>query len=152
MPDKGPDSQNSLQLSIVAIRVGIRWFGVPAETIREVLLKGPITRVPFTPSHVMGLCMVHGRVVPVVALHQLLALNADGPTALLLPRLVVLEVNGEELAFPCEEAAGVFTVAAPENVTKGITLGTSLWGDREIAIVNVPTLVTTALAHTKAHT
>ena len=152
MPDQGIDSQKSLQLSIVAIRVGNRWFGIPAEAIREVLLKGPITRVPFTPSHVMGLCMVHGRVVPVIALHQLLDLDAAGPTAVMLPRLVVLEADGDEIAFPCEEAAGVFAVLPPENINSGITLGMSHWEDRELTIVNVPELISTALAHTKAQT
>ena len=85
-------------LAVVLIRVGARWFGIPADRILEVLVKGPITRVPFTPPYMLGLCMVHGRVMPVISIERLLALAPGGETGTLLPRLVVVQTETAEIA------------------------------------------------------
>ncbi len=138
------------ELSVVVIRVGARWFGVPAELIREILVKGPITRVPFTPTYMLGLCMVHGRVVPVFTLGEHLGVAPGGPTATRLPRLVVLQTATAEIAVSCEEASGVFTVARPELCeNKGsVEAGRTQWGELEITMIDVVRLVQLVLAHT----
>jgi chemotaxis signal transduction protein len=59
-------------LPFLLLRLGSRWFGLRAESVREVVGHEVVNRVPGQPAHVRGVSMIHGRMVPVVALDVLL--------------------------------------------------------------------------------
>src|SRR5690606_40984280 len=67
-----------------------------------------VTRVPSLPSHVLGVSLVLGRLVPVVDLLQLIGIDDAAKTS--GRRLVVLQHEKHELAVIAEEARGVVKI------------------------------------------
>lgn len=93
-------------------RVGQRWFMVPVANVGEVVVKGSITRVPRLPRHVLGVTLVHGRLVAVVAIEELLGAVGEPPMVATLPRLVILSAKGLEVGVVAEETRGVVEIDA----------------------------------------
>lgn len=79
-------------MSTLAVRVGPAEFGLPAESVREVLRPPPLTRVPFPPPGVRGVAQVRGTVMAVVDLGTRLGMAPAGGAA----RLVVVWGRGRE--------------------------------------------------------
>jgi purine-binding chemotaxis protein CheW len=66
-------------------------FGVPVESVLEILDMRPIFRVPEAPPYLLGLIDLRGRSVPVLDLRSKLGLPAIPPTE--TTRILVLEVT-----------------------------------------------------------
>jgi chemotaxis signal transduction protein len=96
-------------------RLGRRWFAMDVRAIEEVALKGPVTRVPTAPSHILGVTLLRGRLVTVISLEQMIGgagmLSAENPVT--LPRLVVVRHGAHALAVVAEEIGGMIEVPAP---------------------------------------
>jgi len=138
-------------ISLVVMRVGDRWFGVKAATVREVVIKGFVTRLPLAPPHLQGLTLVHGRLVPVVSLVELFDGVQPGESGQMLPRLVVVTSGGAEVALVTEEAQGVLELEMEVSGKVGALAGVSVlaeveWEGRMLAILDSATLVEGALA------
>ena len=97
----------SAPLALLFLRVGRRWFAVPSGVVREVGTKGYVTRVPTAPVHVLGVTLVRGRLVPVLALEGLLGTLGTAEVVHTLPRLVVLRHEDTEIALVADETRGV---------------------------------------------
>lgn len=94
--------------TLMVLRSGTRWLAVPAQAVREVVLKSFITRIPHAPPHVLGVALIRGRLLPVVSLDVLLpATEARAQLAATLPRLVVIETEQAEAALVAEEVYGI---------------------------------------------
>ena len=100
------DAQTA-SVPLIFLRVGRRWFAVHAECVREVGTKGFVTRVPTAPAHVLGVTLVRGRLVPVLALEGLVGDLGPGETAQTWPRLLVLRHQDMEIALVADETRGV---------------------------------------------
>lgn len=96
---------------LLVFRAGQRWFAIDPLRVREVVVRGPVTPIPTAPPHVLGVSLVRGRLVPVVALSALLEYRGDGEPAQTLPRMIVLRVDGIEIALVCDETKGILAVA-----------------------------------------
>lgn len=72
-------------------------FGVPVESVLEILDMQPVFRVPEAPAYMLGLIDLRGRSVPVLDLRTKLGLTAIARTE--STRILVLEitVNGREI-------------------------------------------------------
>lgn len=79
-----PDLQR--QLTVV---IGDQRYGLPGDTVVEVIRRPRITRVPHGPVALLGLANLRGTVLPVVSLARLMGEQA-GPEA----RVAVLDHNG----------------------------------------------------------
>jgi purine-binding chemotaxis protein CheW len=138
-------------IPLLFVRVGKRWFGVHSESVREVATKGFVTRVPTAPAYVLGVTLVRGRLVPVLALEGLLGSVGAGDTAQTLPRLVVLRHGDTEIALVADETRGVIeqTVAAGTEVARSAEraryLGAEFeWEGKLVCMLDVPTLIADA--------
>jgi purine-binding chemotaxis protein CheW len=136
---------------LLFLRVGRRWFAVRAETVREVGTKGHVTRVPTAPIHVLGVTLIRGRLVPVLALEGLLGELGDGEVAPTLPRLVVLKHEETEIALVADETRGViehrFETVADEGRSAGrpAYLGSEFqWEGKLVCMIDVPPLISQA--------
>ena len=69
--------------------------------------KGYVTRVPTAPVHVLGVTLIRGRLVPVLALEGLLGSLGTADVVHTLPRLVVLRHEDTEIALVADETKGV---------------------------------------------
>jgi chemotaxis signal transduction protein len=96
-------------ITLMLLRLGTRWFGMDVRSIEEVALKGTVTRVPMSPSHILGVTILRGRLVTVVGLEQML--GGDGmlshESTATLPRLVVVRDGDYEMAIVAEGIHGM---------------------------------------------
>ena len=137
--------------SLVVMRIGDRWLAVQANTVREVVIKGFVTRLPLAPPHLLGLTLVHGRLVPVVSLAELIEGVAAGESGQMLPRLVVVTRGEQEVAIVTDEARGVVELDVALGASIGTLSGVSVlaevpWEGRMLAIVDAGSLVATSLS------
>jgi len=138
-------------LPLLFVRVGKRWFGVRSESVREVATKGYVTRVPTAPAYVLGVTLVRGRLVPVLALEGLLGSVGSGDTAQTLPRLVVLKHEETEIAVVADETRGVIEQAVSGNADvsrsaeRARYLGVEFeWEGKLVCMIDVPALIADA--------
>ena len=138
-------------LPLLFVRVGRRWFAVHSASVREVATKGFVTRVPTAPAYVLGVTLVRGRLVPVLALEGLLGSVGTGETAQTLPRLVVLRHGETEIALVADETRGVIeqTVAtgaeSARSADRARYLGAEFeWEGKLVCMLDVPTLIAEA--------
>ena len=137
------------ELKAVLLRAGNELFAVDALSVVEVVVRGPVTPVPYSARHFVGLCVVAGRLLPVSSLRMLLDVPVGEP-AMTLPRLVILSDGDAEVAFACEEAVGVRTLGYSPSAGEGrLSTGVADWNDTEVIVLDVPQLIEEAMAHTK---
>lgn len=147
------EAGRSITAPYLAVRVGPRWLALPATAIREVVLKGLVTRIPLSPEHVLGVAIIRSRVVPVISLEKTLGAADLSELVPTLPRLVVVESEQAEIALVTEEVRGITELpiaslrdelksgARPSWVTAELS-----WRDRLLCVVDVQRLVEASLA------
>lgn len=134
-------------------RVGPRWLALPATAIREVVLKGTVTRIPLSPAHVLGVAIIRGRVVPVISLESVLGSADLADLVPTLPRLVVIETVEAEIALATDEVQTIAELSIASLRDDGATGGSRpawvtaelTWESRLLCVVDVQSLVATAL-------
>jgi chemotaxis signal transduction protein len=138
-------------LPLLFLRVGRRWFAVRSETVREVGTKGYVTRVPTAPVHVLGVTLIRGRLVPVLALEGLLGSLGSAEVVHTLPRLVVLRHEDTEIALVADETKGVIERRVSTATDGGRAadrsrfLGSEFeWEGKLVCMIDVPALIAEA--------
>ena len=138
-------------LPLLFLRVGRRWFAVRSETVREVGTKGYVTRVPTAPVHVLGVTLIRGRLVPVLALEGLLGSLGSADVVHTLPRLVVLRHEDTEIALVADETKGVIerrvstATDAGRAADRSRFLGSEFeWEGKLVCMIDVPALIAEA--------
>jgi chemotaxis signal transduction protein len=114
--DPAPDStvRERVRCSLLVFRVGARMFGAEARHVFEVVVSGQITQVPTSRSHVLGITLVRGRVVPVISLGELLGFEAGDEVAPTLPRLLIVRDGTLEIALISDATLGLYDVDATD--------------------------------------
>ncbi len=102
----------SEERTYVAFRLDREEFGLPVESVREILRVGETTRVPQAPPHIRGLMNVRGSILPVVEIRTRIGLAPldPGPSA----RVVVLEVGDRVLGLLVDRVTRVTKVRVSE--------------------------------------
>jgi purine-binding chemotaxis protein CheW len=150
--DAGTDAAAAgVSLPLLFLRVGRRWFAVRSETVREVGTKGYVTRVPTAPVHVLGVTLIRGRLVPVLALEGLLGALGTAEVVHTLPRLVVLRHEDTEIALVADETKGIIerrvSTAADggRSADRPAYLGGEFeWEGKLVCMIDVPALIAEA--------
>jgi purine-binding chemotaxis protein CheW len=113
------------QLHLITFRLDGEEFGLPVETVREVIRVGDVTRVPQAPAHIRGVTNLRGRILPVVEIRTRLGLAPLVPRS--TARIIVVEVRGRVLGLLVDSVAQVQKlpadrlVAAPDEVKSAHT-------------------------------
>ncbi|AVX20747.1 purine-binding chemotaxis protein CheW [Carboxydocella sporoproducens DSM 16521] len=96
-----------MEVQIVVFRLQNKWYGLYINRVKEIFPLVKITRVPRTPSYILGVINLRGTVVPVLSLHRLFG----------LPEPLITE---ESRIIILTEQEGMFGVLADEisSVTK----------------------------------
>ena len=97
-----------VELHLVTFHLGAEEFGIPIETVREVLRVGDITRVPQAPPHVKGITNLRGRIVPIVSIKSRMGLPDAALTS--RARCVLVEVHGRVLGLLVDAVSNVVKV------------------------------------------
>jgi chemotaxis signal transduction protein len=130
---------------MVLFRAGGRWYGVVAEHVREVVSKDRIARVPAMPAHILGVALVHGRLIPVVDIAAMLgAADSAAPDN---ARLLVLEGGDAEVSVVADEACGVINLPLPPHAANAeLVRGEVGWNEQLVCVLDGPALVVGATA------
>src|SRR5215213_140962 len=105
---QGPTAPADVELHLVTFHLGAEEFGIPIETVREVLRVGDITRVPQAPPHVKGITNLRGRIVPIVSIKTRMGLP-DTPLTV-RSRCVLVEAHGRLLGLLVDAVSNVVKV------------------------------------------
>lgn len=142
----------SAMLTFLTFRVGARWLALPANIVREVVVKGFVTRVPMMPLHVLGVMLIRNRLIPVISLEQLLDLDPNADLTPTLPRLVIIETAELEMALVADEVRELTELPRDEHSTLHCRTSRPtcvhserLWNDRLLCILDPSGLVQSAL-------
>jgi chemotaxis signal transduction protein len=127
--------------SMIALRIGARWFAVPADRVREVVTFEAITNVPGVAQWVLGVALVRGRVVPVVDLPGMLSTPRAGDAAITRPRLVVLARGDDEVAVVTDETRGVLQLPVVTTIGAGVIRGELRWNEHIVAVLDPDAIV-----------
>lgn len=94
------DSQHIQQLDnnlqILTFVLDKEWFGTEIQHIQEVLEYRRVTPVPRTPSYMLGVINLRGKVVPVIDLRDYFGLTITTPTVNSCIIIVDIMIEGEE--------------------------------------------------------
>ena len=101
-------------LHLITFRLDGEEFGLPVETVREVIRVGDITRGPQSPPHIRGVTNLRGRILPVVEIRTRLGLTPLVPR--FTARIIVAEVRGRVLGLLVDSVAQVQKVPADRVV------------------------------------
>jgi purine-binding chemotaxis protein CheW len=118
---------------LLVLRVGAHWLALPAQAIREVVLKGMLTRLPLAPAHVLGVALLRSRVLPVISLAESLGAAANVELVPTLPRLVVVAVADGEVALVADEVRGITELPAAALRDQASPDGRPAWVAAEVS-------------------
>jgi chemotaxis signal transduction protein len=122
----------------VHIRAGAENYALPVSTVREVAELGEVSTLPGAPAGVLGVRNVHGEVVPVLDLAELLGVAAGGEPG----RIVIAEDSGRTVGLAVEGVIGVEEIeGASEEVHSRHLSGAALIDGSLIGIVDLPGLL-----------
>jgi len=85
------------EAQFVALGIEREVFGIPVETVLEILDMQPVFRVPEAPAYLLGLIDLRGRSVPVLDLRIKLGLPAVAPTESTRILVIEVEISGRSL-------------------------------------------------------
>jgi purine-binding chemotaxis protein CheW len=90
VPDPGSDEGT---IPVVAVSAGNETYGFPLSVVREILMPPPLTDVPRSAEHFLGVIAVRGKIVTLVDLPTLLKLEVLDRQP--LGRVILVDVGDE---------------------------------------------------------
>ncbi len=98
---------------LIAFRIGNQEFCVSIMSVREIRGWTPATKLPHTPSYMMGVLNLRGAVLPIVDLAARLGMRAAEPT----PRhvIIVAQVGRQVIGLLVDAVSDILTVT-DENI------------------------------------
>jgi len=106
------ESGSTLQL--VSFRLGSEEYGVEILAVREIILLGPITRMPQTPPYVRGLINLRSSVIPIIDLRLRFGMPEQAATE--DSRIMVVDVAGKTIGMIVDAVNQVLRVSTDEIV------------------------------------
>lgn len=143
----GPDDDRP---RLVRFWLGGRELLVDVAAVREVLVPGPVTRLPGSAAAIAGVTSVRGRIVAVVDASG--ALGAPGPAT--PDRFLVVTTPEGPVALVVDRVDAVVaaTVDAGQGPAAPLVVGTATVDGRTIPVIDPIALVHAAIAPTSAAT
>lgn len=138
--------------SVLVFRIGVEWLALPTEIFQEVAEDCAIHTVPHRRNGILlGLVNIRGELLPcaslgtVLGLDQLPAITLDERKRRIHSRLLVTSGEGNQLAFPVDEVAGVLRyeprrlTAVPDTLARAaspFTKGMLPWNGRAVGCLD----------------
>jgi purine-binding chemotaxis protein CheW len=144
--DVVPDNEENEILQLVGFVVGEEEFAIPILTIQEIIKPIEYTRVPRTPSHVLGVFNLRGSVIPLIDLRMKFGVPANKSDDM---RYIVLKDGDEIAGFVIDRLNQALRIhknqidPAPEATTqeKSLIEGVGKQNDKIITILRVAKLL-----------
>lgn len=123
----------------VCIGLGAERYGVPVEHVREIAELGTVVPVPGAGPHVAGVRHLHGEILPIVRLHDLLGSPAASPR-----RIVVVHEGARHAGLAVDSADAVDDLPAPTAAGEAFTYGSVLHGGTVVGLLDVAAILDAA--------
>jgi len=129
---------------VVIFSVAEESYGVDIGMVSEIIRLQEITKVPRTPTFVVGVINLRGKIIPVVSLRTIFHLPAAEQTR--ESRIVVVDIGGQQTGVMVDAVTEVLRIAAdavepPSSVIAGADsdylLGIAKVGDKMITLLNL---------------
>jgi purine-binding chemotaxis protein CheW len=122
----------------VRMRAGAEHYALPVSSVTEVAKLGEFSVLPGAPAGVLGLCNLHGCVLPVLDLGALLGITSDEP----LSRVVVAEDSGRQAALVVDAVVGVEEITDTSEAVQSRQLSSAALIDGTlVGIIDLPALL-----------
>jgi purine-binding chemotaxis protein CheW len=119
-----PDSHGEHgAVAVLAVSAGDEAYGFPLSAVREILVPPPVTEVPRSPDHILGVISVRGQIITVVDLPKMLHLEAQQSSP--YGRVVLID-NGEELIGVAVDRVIQVYRMEPNQIEYASTMGAEL--------------------------
>jgi len=140
------------RLSVVIFQIGGEWLALPTGVFQEVAEPRPIHTLPHRRNGVvLGLTNIRGQLLVCVSLARLLGIERRALpfSSVQSQRLMVIESQGNSVAFPVDDVQGVHRFhleelhPAPPTLTRSATSPTRSilpWKDRRVGCLDEETL------------
>jgi purine-binding chemotaxis protein CheW len=99
-------------MQLVSFKLGEETYGIEITKIREIILMGPITRIPETPHYVKGLINLRSTVIPVIDLRARFGLAEGESTD--ESRIMVLNVGNRTIGIVVDAVSEVLRVSGDQ--------------------------------------
>lgn len=110
-------------VAVLAVVAGQEAYGFPLSAVREILVPPPLTEVPRTPDHLLGVITVRGQIITLIDLPKMLNLEVEQTEPY---GRVLLVDNGEELLGVAVDRVIQVYRMEPEQIEYASTMGTEL--------------------------
>lgn len=136
----------------ISLIAGQQSFCLELNRVREIRRWEPVTMLPHSPSHVLGVVNLRGAVVPIVDLAQRLGFPQITPTQRNV--IIISRYNDQVVGFLVESVSEIFTINAAE-VKEAPSLGGTAenpyiegvisLNDDMVRVINIDALMTNNL-------
>lgn len=157
---KAASGQSAAQ-QVLTFGLGSETYGVNILRVQEIRGWTPVTRIPHTPPHILGVLNLRGSIVPIIDLRLRFALERADFTPLTV--IVVLSVEGRsgrrEFGLVVDSVSDVVDIAAADlketpslgsSASAEFIHGLATVTDRMLILLNVDELVRRDIEHVEA--
>jgi len=125
-------------------------MAIAAEQIVEIVPRAVISRLPWAPRYVAGVCAVRGRVVPVVQLDEAVQGDLVAVTTMALPRMVIVQTDDLELGLLAEHTFGLYAFTDEELIVTpgGLCSARTTWRGAALHVLSAATIAAAVRAST----
>lgn len=108
---KAPEETEALtlQIEVTEFRFGEETYAFASTSVREVFSPKGITPLPCTPSFILGIVNVRGRILPVIDIKPLFGLPS--PSKQPLSRIIIIHAEGVEVGLFADTIIGVRAIS-----------------------------------------
>ncbi len=131
VPD--PASEDAA-IPVLAVSAGSETYGFPLSTVREILMSPPLTEVPRSAEHFLGVIAVRGEIITLVDLPTLLNLEVLDRQPL---RRVILVDVGEELIGVAVDRVVRVSHLQPDQIEYASTMSADL-SEYVVGVARIP--------------
>lgn len=108
-------------VQLVEFLLAAEHYGIDSQFVQEVTILRDFTAIPHTPSFVLGIINVRGKIISVLDIKSFLNLPAKGITE--LNKLIVIKDGQREVGILADEVVGVQRVETGQILPLPLTMG-----------------------------
>jgi purine-binding chemotaxis protein CheW len=120
----------------VCVALGMERYAVAVEHVREVADLGTVVPVPGAAAWFAGIRHLHGDILPVVLMHDLLTAPVGHPR-----RILVVHDDDRFAGLAVDSAYEIADLPPPDAPGTALTLGSVQHGDTVMGVLDIPAIL-----------
>ena len=147
---KATEAMSEGLTQLISFTVGDEDYGVNIQTVKEVIRKRDITKLPKAPTFVKGVINLRGDVIPIIDLREKFGIEHREYTN--MTRVIVVEIDGKSIGMVVDSVSHVTRIEKdqieppPPCVGKGseeFIMGVGKIAEKLIVMLNISNILTT---------